>query len=615
MNFWVDRNRTVWRYVERMGTSRTRSILQKLQTFPDYLRQHFSDKQRYLIIWIVTGLACGLAAVGFHLSIDTVFSAVLAFARELGDGAEWKTYAFLFCMPIVGGLVTGWILCYLEPSAAGSGIPQTKAQFYRDFGRMRIREAFYRFVAGTISVGSGMSLGREGPTVHICSALASWIGQAFGLAKKRVQAMVPLGMGAGISAAFNTPMAAVFFVFEELLGDFSSKAFFGIFVAVVIATAVQRILIGEHPAFDIGIGHLSTDWWMLLAIPLGLLSAFLGRFFLQWILRTREAFRKTPLPLWLRPAVGGLVVGLVGVSVALLSEGNLGIFGIGYRDLNDALNGRLLVLSVVALLLVGKLVATILAYGSGGSGGLFAPTLFIGGMLGALCGLAAQPLFGYGNDVVGAMALLGMGTFFAAVIRCPMTSIVIIWEMTGQYALILPLMAGNMLAWALAGRMNPVPLYDALLVQDGINLKKMPHYKGDQDWRNLPVSTIMTFETVCVRGEESPLEACERLEGDGLRHHAYPVVDERGQLLGMVTHHELELQGAHSRTIAELIQGRSLVSLRPETSIREAARILVTQDVLQAPIVSGKSSLRLAGILTLHDIARQQNAIDDSIGR
>lgn len=587
-------------------------------SLPEYLRHHFTDTQRYLIIWIVTGLACGLAAVAFHKSIDLLFHLVREVVNWLGDGSTVMTYFYLGVAPMIGGLLTGLVLVYLEPSAAGSGIPQTKSQYYRDFGVIRLREAAYRFVVGTVSVGFGMSLGREGPTVHICSAIASKIGQFFGLAKKRVQAMVPLGMGAGISAAFNTPMAAVFFVFEELLGDFSSKSFFGIFITVVIAAAVQRLLIGEHPAFDIELGLITTDWWMLLAIPLGLFSALFGRGFVEGILQTRQYFRKMgKVPAWVRPAIGGLGVGIVGVTVAWLSDGNMGIFGIGYGDLDAALNGRLTVITVVALLFFGKIVATLLAYGSGGSGGLFAPTLFIGGMLGALVGLIAQPLFNYSNEIVGAMALLGMGAFFAAVIRCPMTSIVIIWEMTGQYTLILPLMVGNMLAWLLSGKLQPVPMYDALLLQDKINLKKLPHYKGDQDWRNLPVSTIMTFDPVEVVQGTAIKGNLEHLAETGSKHHAYPVTDENGKLTGMVTHHELEEQFKEDpeSVVSGCVKGKELVTLQPEASIRDVAQTLVLQDVLQAPVVSSKDPQKVMGIVTLHDIARQQNAIDDSIGR
>ena len=588
------------------------------RSLPDYLRDHFTDTQRYLIIWILTGLACGLAAVAFQKSIDIVFHFVREAATLFGDGNSTLVYLFLGLAPVIGGILTGIVLVYGEPSAGGSGIPRTKAQYYRDFGKMRLREAFYRFLVGTISVGSGMSLGREGPTVHICSAIASTIGQSFGLAKKRVQAMVPLGMGAGISAAFNAPMAAVFFVFEELLGDFSSKAFFGIFISVVIAAAVQRLLIGEHPAFELELGLITTDWWMLLALPLGLLCALFGWVFVEAILQARQLFREhLAIPLWLKPGIGGLGVGIVGFGVAYLSDGNLGIFGIGYGDLDDALNGRLVLLALVAMLFFGKFVATVLAYGSGGSGGLFAPTLFMGGMLGALVGLLAQPLFDYDGGIVGALALLGMGAFFAAVIRCPMTSIVIIWEMTGQYALILPLMVGNMLAWLISSRLLPVPMYDALLLQDKINLKKMPHYMGDQDWRNLPVSTIMTFDPASLRADALPAKALEWIRSEGLEHHAYPVLDAGGGLTGMFTHHELEEAVRERREvpIAEMIHGRRLVTLLPESSIRDVAQTLVMDDVLQAPVVSSKDRRKLMGIVTLHDIARQQNAIDDSIGR
>lgn len=601
----------------RMSEANLGETRRERLSLPEYLRRHFTDTQRYLIIWIITGLACGLAAVAFHKSIELLFDLVTGLAAWLGEGYGAMGYVYLGLAPVLGGLLTGLLLVYGNPEAAGSGIPRTKAQFYRNFGVIPLREAVYRFIVGTLSVGFGMSLGREGPTVHICSAIASRIGQAFGLAKKRVQAMVPLGMGAGISAAFNTPMAAVFFVFEELLGDFSSKSFFGIFVTVVIATAVQRLLIGGHPAFDIELGILATDIWMLMAIPLGILSALFGRFFVEAILQSRQFFReRVALPNWVKPGLGGLGVGIIGATVAWLSNGNLGIFGIGYGDLDAALNGRLVLIWVVAMLLFGKMLATVLAYGSGGSGGLFAPTLFIGGMLGALLGLLGQPLFGYDQQIVGAMALLGMGAFFGAVIRCPMTSIVIIWEMTGQYVLILPLMVGNILAWLISSKLQPVPLYDALLLQDKINLKKMPQYKGDQDWQNLPVSSIMTFDPVVVDADASIGQALQKIGKEGTHHHAYPVLRER-RLCGVITHHEMEQSAAvdADRPVGDVLREHKLVTLIPENSIREVARVLVTEDVLQAPVVSSKDDRKVIGIITLHDIARQQNALDDSLGR
>lgn len=581
----------------------------------EWLRSQLSDTQRYTVIWVVTGVACGLAAVLFHQFIDLIFHMVRAGAISLG-GHGLRGYLLIGLAPVAGGFLTGIILVKFAPHAVGSGIPQTKVRYYRDFGVFRLREAVWRFLVGAISIGSGMSLGREGPTVHICAAIASKLGQIFGIAKKRVQAMVPIGMGAGIAAAFNTPMAAVFFVFEELLGDFSSKSFFGIFIAVVIAAVMNRLIIGEHPAFDLELGTIQTEWWMLMCVPLGLLSAFLGRGFLATLLYVRARFRDSSIPVWLRPTFGGLGVGLVGVGVVFTTD-RMGIFGIGYRDVDSVLNGQLVVLSVLVTLLLGKLVATILAYASGASGGLFAPTLFIGAMLGGVVGVIGQMIFGLENETVGAMALLGMGTLFAAIIRCPMTSIVIIWEMTGQYALILPLMGGNMLAWLVSSRLSSVPLYDALLLQDRISLRRMPHYRGDQDWKNLPISTIMTFDVVITRAEFTVSAMLKHIEKHGHRHHGYPVVDAKGDLVGMITHHEMEEtnRADPGAQVGSILSDRKLVTVHPEDSIRDVAQTLVLEDVMQVPVVSRKNSRKMVGFVTLHDIARQQNAIDQSMER
>ncbi|MFW6353698.1 MAG: chloride channel protein [Verrucomicrobiota bacterium] len=584
--------------------------------FPDWLRHRFSDTERYLIIWVITGVACGVAAVLFHEAIGLLWHAIVRTGQSFAE--PWQGYLFLGLSPALGGLLTGICLWKFAPDAAGSGIPQTKVRYYRDFGFFRLREATWRFVLGTLSVGMGMSLGREGPTVHLCAAIASKIGQWFGLAKKRVQAMVPLGMGAGIAAAFNTPMAAVFFVFEELLGDFSSKSFFGIFISVVIAAVINRLWLGESPAFDIAFaGPVHTEPWMLLCIPLGILAAVFGRAFVAALLWARRMARESLLPIWARPFAGGLGVGIIGVTVLIVSEGHMGIFGIGYDDADEVLNGRLLSVSIVLMLFVGKFAATIIAYASGGSGGLFAPTLFIGAMLGGLVGIGGDAVFGLGPEVVGPMALLGMGALFASVIRCPLTSIVIIWEMTGQYALILPLIIGNALAWIISSRWQAVPLYDALLLQDKISLKRMPHYRGDQDWRNLPVSTIMTFDVVAVGAEETVGGALERIREEGNKHHGYPILSA-GQLSGMTTHHELEefARTEPDRLVGSLRSKREkLIAVTPEQSIRDVAQTLVVEDVMQVPVVSPKERGKMLGIVTLHDIARQQNAIDATIGR
>lgn len=587
----------------------------KVNNLPTWIRGRFNDAQRFLLLCICAGVICGLVGVSFHLAITTTFNGLFGLFQGLG---VWALPAMV-AAPTFAGLVVGLMIRYVSPTATGSGIPQTKAAYYQNFGVIRSSEAIWRFVIGTISVGFGNSLGREGPTVHICSAFSSKLGRVFGLGKLRVQAMVPVGMGAGISAAFNAPVSAITFVFEELLDNFSSKALGGILIAVVVAAVVERTLLGEHGALQVQTEAFHTSWWMLMCLALGPAAAVLGHVFTWLLLDLRGRFKQwQSFPTWAKPALGGLSVGLLGVTVLHLSSGHLGIFSIGYVDLNAALNGQL-AWKVLLLLLLGKVAATAICYASGASGGIFAPVIFIGAMLGGLFGVALVHCFEADSSIAAGAALLGTGAFFAAVIRCPMTSILIIFEMTRNYSLILPLMVGNLLAYAISVKLRPVPIYDALLLQDGISLKKLPAYRGERDWRNLPVSTIMTHDCRTVTDTANARENLAELEENGHKHHGYPVVSDASgsRLVGMITHHELEEMDAagNENPVGEWIRGQKIINIFPDTSIRDAANTLVLKDVLQAPVVSRKDPAKLLGIVTLHDIARQQNAIEESLAR
>jgi CIC family chloride channel protein len=588
----------------------------RLNNLPNWMRGRFDDSQRFLLLCVCSGVLCGLIGVSFHLAITGVFNGLFNLYAGLGI---W-TLPAMALSPAVAGLIVGLMVRYVSPTASGSGIPQTKAAYYQNFGIIKTSEAFWRFIIGTISVGMGNSLGREGPTVHICSAVSSKLGRIFGLGKLRVQAMIPVGMGAGISAAFNAPISAITFVFEELFDhNFSSKALGGILIAVVIAAVVERSLLGEHSALHATREAFETSWWMLICFAIGPISGILGHYFSALLLALRGRFKQwEKVPNWSKPAFGGLSVGLLGVTVWQFSAGHDGVFSIGYADLNSALNGHL-VWQVLVLLLVGKFFATILCYASGASGGIFAPVLFIGSMLGGLIGVITVNSFGLDASVAAAGALLGAGAFFAAVIRCPLTSVLIILEMTQNYTLILPLMVGNFLAYMISVRLQHIPIYDALLLQDGISLKKLPAYSGNKDWRNLPISTIMTHDSRTVLGCLNAEENLNRIKQEGHKHHGYPVIKSEtdGELLGVMTHHELEelSKAANSMRIDEWITDHSLVGVCPDDSIRDVANTLVIKDVLQVPVVSRKDRRKLLGIVTLHDIARQQNAIEESIER
>ncbi|MEM1443998.1 MAG: chloride channel protein [Verrucomicrobiota bacterium] len=599
----------------------------------DWLRSRFPEGQRFIILCLIAGLLCGLAAVGIHYSIQFVFDAAWAFShRWEAAGVPW--WVVMPWIPAVAGLITGILVTRWAPDCVGSGIPQTKASFYNEFGHIPLKTGIWRFFLTTIYVGGGNSLGREGPTVHMCAAIASALGRGFGLAKARVQAMVPVGVAAGIAAAFSTPISAILFVFEQVLDDFSAKALSGIVIAVVVAEAVSRILFGEEPILPVELGdQYGVHWWMLVSIPMGLSAAGIGHLFIGSLLRFRQwCAEKLRVPDWLKPALGGLVVGILGTgaffATGLFGDPQNSVFSIGYESLALAFESKL-VIGAVVVLLMAKLVAVVACFGTGGSGGLFSPTLYLGGMLGALWGLLTlalaewtglQPYEDSGR-LVGACVLLGMGAMFASIIRCPFTSLFIIFEMTGNYSLILPLMIGNVLAFSLSGWMRKVMIYDAILIQDRVTLKKIPAYRGARDYRNLPVSAIMNHDVITVSTEESAEEALERLrEMPGGLRRSYPVVDgeidSRRGFLGIVMRHELEEEMAREspHSIREMVAEQKVESITPDTSIRDAALQMVRADIRQLPVLSATEPDRLLGVLTLNDIARQQNAASDQLG-
>lgn len=589
-------------------------------TLPDWMRQRLSDGQRFLVLCLVAGFLCGLAAVAYHLSIHHLFGWLWQVAQSMGQVGFCAT---LLLAPTLAGLLVGVAVFLFCPEAAGSGIPQTKAAYYNRGGKISGRIGIWRFVLGALYVGLGNSLGREGPTVHLSAAISSRIGRWAFRDPARVQAMLPVGVAAGIAAAFNAPLSALTFVFEELLDNFSMKALGGMVVAVVVAAAVSRTMLGEDPVLTARIAEdYKTSAWMLVALPLGVAAGLIGHLFVRCTLNLRGWFRdRSYLPGWLAPAAGGLSCGILGLTAfwvtGLLGSPQNTVFSIGYSSVEAAFEYKLAV-GVLGVLLVMKFLAVVVNYASGGSGGLFSPTLFLGGMLGGLIGVGLADLEHLGNwipafpadtKVIGGCVLLGMGAMFAAVVRCPFTSLIIIFEMTGNYSLILPLMAGNMLAWQIARHLQPVGIYNALLLQDGINLRKLPAFRGTQDYRKLPVQTIMTHETFPLYAVESPAAALKRIAAENKRFHAYPVLNQEGRLTGVVTRHQLQHPG-DAENLAALIAGQDLLTVVPDCSIRDAANRMIVRNLQQVPVVSPLEPRKLLGWLTLNDIARQQNVVE-----
>jgi chloride channel protein, CIC family len=425
------------------------------------------ERQRLLAVTILAGGLCGLAAVAFHLSIGWL-EALLINRANHAPGYWW--IFFTIVTPGVGGLIVGLGLTYWVPAAAGSGIPQVKVAFALRSGLVSLRETIGKFVLCAFQIGSGASLGLEGPTVQICAGVSSLMARAARLSPRNCRRMTSVGMAAGIAAAFNAPIAAITFTLEELIGDLDQTMLSGVIVAAALAAVVEHSILGSNPVFHMprtyALGAASSLIWYAL---LGVLAAVVSITFTDSLLALRALFKRwTAVPKWIHPAIGGLATGALAVLALYWFHLN-GIAGDPYKTMELALTGTMPLL-FMAVFCVLKLAATVSSYSSGGSGGIFAPSLFMGSMLGGAVGYLDVTVFHHPTDAIGAFAVVGMGAVFAGIVRAPMTSILIVFEMTGGYGLVLPLMIANMTAFVLARYLRPVPIYEALLRQDGIEL-------------------------------------------------------------------------------------------------------------------------------------------------
>ena len=585
--------RTRWRYLK----------LKALGVFLGYLP---NESQRVFVLTLIAGALCGLAAVAFHVSIIELeawlMTPALASPHMLWLG---------ILTPTLGGLLCGALLTFLVPGARGSGIPQVKVAYAIKGGRLPFRDSLGKFFISALQIGSGASLGREGPTVHICSGIASALGRTFALSQKNLKRLLPVGAAAGIAAAFNAPIAAVTFTIEEVVGDLDQTVLSGVIVAAAIAAAIERSILGEHPVFVITRTYGLHDATSLIFYAiLGVAAAGVSLVFNESLLWLRARFnRLSALPPWTRPAAGALVTGILAVAaVRYLGVG--GVNGGGYDTLSVALSGSL-TFKVMAVLCVLKLIATVFSYSSGGAGGIFAPALFIGGMLGGAVGVIDVSLLGNHGSEIGAFALVGMGAVFAGVVRAPITSVLIIFEMTGSYGLILPLMIANMSAYALARHYRPTPIYEALIVQDGIHL---PHRKKGVGHvlEHMTVEDAFQRDAVVLNAGLTVAEAVEFIRS--FEFTTFPVVDDERRCVGTVTEMRLRRNlvnkngDAFIREIAD-----ACPTIFPEDALSRAVLKMDAAHVRQLSVISPDDEQEILGIITMSDIVRvQAGAIADN---
>jgi CIC family chloride channel protein len=419
------------------------------------LRGH--EDKILLLLSLVISATVGLIVVSFVVVTERLGSKLIA-AKAAGR----------LLSPVLGSLVTGWLLFRFFPDARGSGIPQTRVAMVLEKGFIRLRTVVGKFLCSAISLASGIALGREGPSVQIGAGVASAAGRRLGLGEDHVRSLIPVGTAAALAAAFNTPLAAVLFTLEEILADLHARVVGSVVIGAATSWIVLRLILGDEPLFRVPAYQLVHPIEFPCYALLGLLGGLVSTAFVKLLLWQRARYLEAPQR-WrpFVPAAGGLTVGLLALAVP-------GVLGVGYTLVGDALNGQL-TLRAMLLLLCVKLIATTSCYASGNAGGIFGPSLFIGAMLGGAVGNVIHTLIPDYTGNAGAYALVGMGAAFAGIIRTPMTSVIMIFEVTRDYTIIVPLMIANLCSYFLAQKFQKLPIYEALCRQEGIVLPSAAH--------------------------------------------------------------------------------------------------------------------------------------------
>jgi len=504
--------------------------------------------------------------------------------------AAWRRLV----VPIVGSLSMGFLLYKYFPDARGSGVPQTKAALFARGGRISLRTVFGKFFCTSATLASGIPLGREGPSVQVGAGIASVLGRALGLSPEKIKALIPVGAAAAVAAAFNTPLAAVLFALEEVVGDLHAPVLGSVVLASATSWAVLRLLLGNDPLFKVPQYQLVSPVELFIYAVLGLLGGLLSAAFTKSLLKLRDRFLRLPRKtMWFQPAVGGVVVGLMGWFVPQT-------LGVGYSYVGQVLNGRM-ALKLMVLLLVLKLIGVVVSYASGNAGGIFGPALFLGAMLGGAVGSVAHNLFPGHVATAGAYALVGMGTTFAGIVRAPMTSVVMIFETTRDYSVIVPLMISNLVSFFVSSRFQRQPIYEVLAYQDGIHLPSAESRVSSGQRR---VFQAMRPATEILTANMTVQEALVRARASARQ--ALPVSNERG-IAGIIKLAALEKavgDGDSHKKLIDLIEGEEFPHLHADQSLTVALERMGAEGLDALPVVSRADVHKLEGIVALQDVMK-----------
>jgi CIC family chloride channel protein len=537
------------------------------------------------VLSVFIGVFAGLAVVCFRFAIDWCRIYLL------GSG-DTLSRLRLVLAPSLAGLVIAVLVIHVFPQARGSGVNQTKAALYIYNGYIPLRTAIGKFITAALAIGSGHSLGPEDPSLQIGASLASALGRRMRLSRDRMRLIAPVGAAAGLAAAFNAPISAVLFVIEEVIGRWTAGILGSVVLSAVSSVVVTRWFLGSESLFRIPAVQLQHPSELIAYSVLGVAGGFASVAFSSGIATFRPWCRA--LPRWtqyFQPAIAGLLIGIMAVL------GAPQVMGAGYEYIDQAMHGQF-TWQMLAILAGLKIIATMLSFVSGTPGGMFAPTLFIGAMLGAAVGGAQHVFLPHLSGSPGTYALVGMGVLFAGFLRAPMTSVFMVLEVSGNYSIIVPVIVANTFAYVISRGLQPTAIFDVLTRQDGLDLPSMEEQREEGILR---VEDAMRPVTSPALDAEKTLDQLfQSLDGD-----SPDVLLVRLNPTGWssVTKQELEKMlkdGKGDLTLSSLLAGPHIPYLHPDHPLETALRYVDRWPLV--PVVNRADLRKLEGVISEHDV-------------
>ncbi len=562
---------------------------------------HLNVSEHAIMIFmaIIVGVLGGYGAIVFRLFVR--FSQSIFFGPGgtsfLDHVMALPWYAKLI-PPATGGLLVGVIIYFFAREARGPGVSETIEAVALKGGLIRKRVFFVKILTSAISIGSGGSAGREGPIVQIGSAIGSLFGQITRVSADRMRTLVGCGAAAGVAATFNAPIAGVMFAMEIIIGNYGIATFSPIIISSVTATVISRIHLGDYPAFLVPHYSLVSPLELPFYVLLGIVAGVTGALFITLLYKTEDLFGMMKIPEYTKAAVGGLMVGTIGIFLPY-------IYGVGYDAISLALWENLAWYMLIILVFV-KIIATSLTIGSGGSGGIFAPSLFIGAMAGGAFGHFIHQMFPAITASAGAYSLVGMGAVLAATTHGPIHAILIIFEMTGNYKVIVPLMLACITGYVIASNINRESIFTLKLARRGVDLKAG---REVNIMKSLLVKNAMTTEVSTV-SENMHLNKLLKHTFSS-KHSSFPVVDNNGLLNGIVSFQDFKEvvfeEGLGDLVVVKDIAIPDVITLTRDESLDEALKKIGLKNIEQLPVVDENNPRKIVGILSRRDIFSAYN--------